>query len=114
MSGPDRFGNNYQDGYSAKPYDYKPAWEKDVERSPDKQWSKSGMWIEDREGNLLWCLQVKGAHGERLGAIVMRAETSYRNPTGELTFMGLSSFTFDEIHTGRIDESEMGKIKVRS
>lgn len=106
------FGNNRNDGYTAKSYEYTPGWEKDVERNPDKLRSSAGMWIEDHNGDLMWVLQVKGAHGEKLGAMVLRASSSYKNSDGKLEFMGVSEFTAAEIHTGTIDESEMGKIGV--
>lgn len=65
---PHNFGNNYSDGYSAKSYEYKPTWEKDVDYSPDHRPSSSAMYIEERGGAMLWALQVKG-----LGVITLRA-----------------------------------------
>ena len=86
------FGNNWSDGYAAKSYVYKPAWERDIDYSPDHQRSSSAMFVEERGQDIVCVLQVRG-----LGAIVMRAQTDWRSTDGQLDFKGVSTFTKDEI-----------------
>lgn len=79
----------YQDDkFGHKAYDYKPAWEKDIDYSPDHRPSDAGMVIEDRGDDVLWALPVRG-----LGVILMRASMV----DGKPVFNGLSTFTDDEI-----------------
>lgn len=79
------FGNNWSDGFTAKPYEYNPTWEKQVDYSPDHQPSSSAMISENRETDFIWLWQVKG-----IGVIVVRSSTSCNDPH-------ISIFTKEEI-----------------
>ena len=84
-----RFGNDPTDGYNAQPYHYRPAWEKEIERHPDKLRSASRYVFDTQRHDLRLAMEV-----QHLGAIVMRVESDAR---GQLMFMGLSIFSRDEI-----------------
>lgn len=61
------------------------VWASIPDYNPDHQPSHSAMYIEDRGGDIVWLLQVKG-----LGVIMLRALDSR-------TFVGMSEFTKAEI-----------------
>jgi hypothetical protein len=105
------FGNDRYDGYQAKPYEYKPAWEKDIDYNPDHRRSDSAMFIEDTDRGPFWGLSVKSENGGKLGILLFHA--SFDSETAQWGFNGLSTFTPQEIHTGEIDESYMtvGRMK---
>jgi hypothetical protein len=86
------FGNNQYDGYQAKTYEYKPAWEKDVDYCPDRQPSSSALFYESRDDSVLFVMQVKG-----LGVVTMRATSSWENSDGKLRFDGVGIFTKADI-----------------
>jgi hypothetical protein len=56
---------------------------------PDRERSTSALYVEERENDIVYVLQVKG-----LGAIMMRASYS---DDDQLRFNGLSTFTESEI-----------------
>lgn len=78
------------DSFGHKSYDYKPAWEKDVERSPDKQPSHSEFWYLSNDRDTTLIMEVKG-----LGCITMRATGGHDD--GKLRFEGLALVTSEEI-----------------
>ena len=85
----DWFGNNQYDGYSAKAYEYKPTWEKQVDYSPDRN-PAAGLVVTVLIGDRL----VRMWHMRGLG--VMMADM-YGNETGTLEPRGLSIFTKEDI-----------------
>ena len=87
-----RFGNNREDGYTAKPYVYAPKWEKTVDYNPDHAPSTSGMFIEERAKDIMWLLPVAG-----LGVLVMRAEYEMTGESMSMVFKGVSEFSDQEI-----------------
>ena len=82
------FGNYAADHFTARSYVYAPKWEKDVDYNPDHQRSSSALFTEDRGQDIICVLQVRG-----LGAIVLRATSSWTNKDGKLRFEGISTFT---------------------
>jgi hypothetical protein len=73
----DQFGHNT--------YDYKPAYDKLVDYSPDRNPSGSGLVIEDRGKDVLMALTVRG-----LGVLLIRGESLKQ-------WHGVSEFTTDQI-----------------
>lgn len=86
----DRFGNNRGDDYTAKPYVYTPAWEKDVDYNPDHRPSDSDMFIEGRGDDVMCVLAVQG-----LGAVLFRVSVGATK--ADRQFHGMSLFTDAEI-----------------
>jgi hypothetical protein len=86
------FGNNREDGYTPKSYEYKPKWERFEDRNPDHHPSTSGMFIEERAKDIMWLLPVAG-----LGVLVMRAEYEMAGDTMSMVFKGVSEFSDQEI-----------------
>lgn len=84
---PYEFGNNRYDGYQAKPYVYRPTWQTDVDQNPDHRPSSSMLRTVDRGADIVMMIQVKG-----LGALCLRATSSYLNKDGKLRFEGVSLF----------------------
>jgi hypothetical protein len=61
-------------------------------KNPDRMASSSATFIEERDGNIYWVMQVKG-----LGVIVLRGGTSWLLKDGKIEFKGMSTFTKSEI-----------------
>jgi hypothetical protein len=92
MSGYYNFGNNASDGYQARPHEYTPAWEKQVDYNPDHQPSSGAIFIETMGADILGVFQVRG-----LGVLILRATPDLTDPLGKLKFTGLSIFTKADI-----------------
>ena len=75
-----QFGNNANDGYTAKPYKYEPKWElHNQDWNPDHHRSSSGLWVEPSGAHYRWFLQVKG-----LGVVTILSSSTKSDPEGRL------------------------------
>ena len=87
------FGNNAWDGYTAKSYEYKPTWEKDVDYNPDRRPSSSAEYfVTPDDGSVLCLLQVRG-----LGVLTFRAVSDLDDPRGRLRFTGVGLYSKSDI-----------------
>ena len=87
------FGNDANDGYTAKPYKYEPKWELEgVDWNPDHQRSRSAMFVEPSGRHFRWFLQVKG-----LGVITLLTSSAKSDPEGRLRPDALGALSKAEI-----------------
>jgi hypothetical protein len=78
------------DPFGHRTYRYEPGEGKDVERCPDKLWSNSELWVEDKGRDVRLFMQVR-----REGVLVMRCSTGHED--GKIRFEGVSIISDQEI-----------------
>ena len=67
-----------------------PQWSGKIEDyNPDRCRSWSALYVEEKQGSVLWAMQVKG-----IGVIVMRATS---DKDGNILFNGVSIFSKEDI-----------------